>query len=159
MRTLALVGLAATALAAALPAAAKPAPVFLHKALQGDNSEMALGRLAQQRAVRPGVRDFGRMLEQDHGQARDQVIALDRRLGVRPTDEMAPEARAEERKLRHLSGPAFDREFIAYMVQDHRKDIRDFREQSRGPGPAAQLARDTLPTLQKHLDTALRLQR
>jgi putative membrane protein len=160
MRHSALFGVTAAALAViALPAAAKPAPQFLHEAMQGDNSEIALGRMAENRAVRPQVREFGRMLQQDHSQARDQVLALAGRMGVRPTDEMAPAARQEQRKLRRLSGPAFDREFVRYMVGDHRKDIRDFQEQSRGRGPAAQLARDTLPTLRKHLDMAMRLQR
>ncbi|MDB5447139.1 MAG: putative outer membrane protein [Phenylobacterium sp.] len=155
-------GLAAAAVvlaALAAPAAAKPAPQFLHEAMQGDNSEIALGRMAEARAARPEVRDFGRMLQQDHSQARDQVLALARRMGVRPTEAMAPEARMEERKLRRLSGPAFDREFVRYMVGDHRKDIHDFEEQSHGKGPVARLARDTLPTLHKHLDMAMRLQR
>jgi putative membrane protein len=99
------------------------------------------------------------MLQQDHSQARDQAEAVARRMGVAGTREMAPEARAEERKLRRLSGPAFDREFVRYMVQDHRKDVHEFQEQSRGRGPDAQLARETLPTLRKHLAMAERLQR
>jgi putative membrane protein len=150
---------AAAALAAALPAVAKPAPEFLHKALEGDNSEIALGRLAETRAARPEVRDFGRTLAQDHSQARDQALGLARRLGVPPTDAMAPEARAEERKLRGLSGPRFDHEFVRYMVQDHRKDIHDFEQQSHAGGPTAELARQTLPTLHKHLEMAERLER
>jgi putative membrane protein len=161
MRYRPIVGLAAAAAltCAAASALAKPAPQFLHEALKGDNSEIQLGRMAQSRAARPEVRDFGRTLEQDHGQARQQALEVARQLGVRPTEEMMPEARREQQKLRHLSGAQFDREFVRYMVEDHRKDIRDFEEQSHGDGPAAQLARQTLPTLHKHLEMAERLQR
>ena len=151
---------AAGALAAlSAPALAKPAPQFMKTALEGDNSEVALGRLAQERAASPGVRDFGRTLEQDHSKARDQALTVARQLNVPPTDALAPPARQEEAKLRHLSGPAFDREFVRYMVKDHKKDIHDFEEQAKAGGPTAQLAQATLPTLHKHLDMAEQLEK
>ena len=151
---------AAGALAvAAAPALAKPAPQFLKMALEGDNSEIQLGRLAQNRAASPGVRDFGRTLEQDHSQARDQAMNVARQINVPPTEAMAPAARQEKAKLRHMSGPAFDREFVRYMVHDHKKDIQDFEEQAKAGGPTAQLAQATLPTLHKHLDMAEKLEK
>jgi putative membrane protein len=83
---------------------------FLTEALKGDNSEVALGRLAAERAARPAVRDFGRMLRTDHTRARDDAALVARWMGIRPTREMTPEARQEEARLRRLRGPAFDRE-------------------------------------------------
>lgn len=147
--------LAVAAALVAAPAAAAPPRQFLTKAIEGDNSEMRLGALAEQRAASPGVRDFGRSLQSDHAEARRQAVAVAQRMGVAPTERMAPEASAERRKLARLSGRAFDREFARYMVEDHRKDIRDFETQARGPEPqTAELARQTLPALRKHLDMA-----
>jgi putative membrane protein len=143
------------AVTAAGAAIAAPDAAFVKKALQGDNSEMRLGELAAAKGASPGVRDFGRMLSRDHAQAREQVLPLAQRLGIRATDAMAPEARAEERKLNRLSGRAFDREFARYMVQDHRKDIDEFQRQARtGGGQTRRLAEQTLPTLRHHLDVA-----
>jgi putative membrane protein len=152
-------GAAALTLAGAAQAPGHDERHFLSDALKGDNSEMALGQLAAERAASPGVRDFGRMLHDDHAHARDEVIRVGSRLGVRPTKEMTPEARQEMAKLRRLHGRAFDREFVRYMVDDHRKDIAEFRRQAGGRGPVADLARTTLPDLQRHLDTATQLSR
>lgn len=129
---------------------------FLRKAIKGDNSEMTLGSLAARRGVSAGVRDFGRMLERDHRAAKADAAPVARRHHIAPPSTMMPEARAEQRKLERLSGRAFDREFARYMVDDHRKDISDFEKEanSRDPADVRALARHTLPTLRKHLETA-----
>jgi putative membrane protein len=58
-------------------------------------------------------------------------------------------------KLAKLSGDAFDREFAKAMVDDHKKDIKEFEKESKKPDDAAaSFAKETLPTLQKHLETA-----
>jgi len=133
---------------------------FLKKAMEGDNSEMHLGQIAAKRGASQGVRDFGRMLNTDHAKAKADALAVARAHHVAPTDEMAPEAKAEARKLSPLSGKAFDREFASYMVKDHKQDIADFEEEARtGDHSTAALASRTLPTLRKHLSVAEKLAR
>ncbi|MBV9420429.1 MAG: DUF4142 domain-containing protein [Alphaproteobacteria bacterium] len=151
--------LACAAVAALAPAALADSPQnFIQKAIQGDNSEVMLGRLAQRNAVSPAVRDFGRMLVNDHSNARGEAMRVAYMLRVRPTDSVAPEALRERDRLSRLSGREFDREFVRYMIDDHRKDIADFREEMREDhGPASRLAERQLPTLQRHLNTALSL--
>lgn len=128
---------------------------FLSKALQGDNSEMALGQMAATQGASPGTRDFGRMLHDDHAAAKQKALPVAQAHGVPDTDAMAPEARAEQRRLERMHGRAFDREFARYMVGDHRKDIADFERAAHASDPpTAALARDTLPDLRKHLHTA-----
>ena len=156
--------LAATAaLALALPAAAfaAPAPRFLQDAVSGDNGEVALGRLAQQRGAAGDVRAFGRTLEQDHAAARQQALATARRMRIAVApNAMSPEAAQTRRRLMRLHGPAFDREFARAMISDHRKDIAKFEAQARiGDRQTARLARDTLPHLRHHLDLAQSLGR
>ncbi len=131
---------------------------FLKKALEGDNSEMALGEMAAKEGASAGIRDFGQMLHADHSAAKVKALAVAKAHGVRDTEAMAPEARAEAVKLEHLHGAAFDHEFARYMVEDHTKDIADFEKQAKiGDAPTAALARDTLPDLRHHLDTAEKL--
>ena len=139
-------------------ALAGPDQTFLKKALEGDNSEVALGQMAQQHGASPAVRDFGQMLHDDHTAAKAKALAVAQQHGVADTSEMAPEAKAEAKKLEGLSGAAFDREFARYMVKDHTKDIADFEKQSKhGDRTTAALARETLPDLRKHLKTAQQL--
>jgi putative membrane protein len=128
---------------------------FLQKAQQGNNSEIMLGRLAAERARNPAVREFGQTLVSDHRQARDEVRALGARFGVRPNRAPSAEAIEERETLMSMGGRRFDREFIRYMVEDHEKDITEFREEAReGNGALRDLARRQLPTLQHHLEMA-----
>lgn len=145
----------ATALLASSAAVAAPPAKFLTDAMKGDNSEIHLGQLIAQSGASSAVRDFGNTLVTDHTQAKSQVVAVAEQMGVRSTDAMMPEARSEEAKLRHLRGRAFDREVKRYMINDHQKDIAKFQSQARsGDRKTAELAREQLPTLRKHLRIA-----
>jgi putative membrane protein len=140
---------------AAAPAAAKPASEFMNDAVQGDRSESTLGRLIQSRGQSRQVRAYGATLLKDHTAAHAQAVSLARRMHVRVNDTMMPEARTELAKLRHMNGRAFDREVRRYMIEDHTKDIAEFRSQARhGDRQTAALARQTLPVLRKHLAMA-----
>lgn len=151
------------ALAATLPgvAAAAPAPRFLQDAVAGDNGEVDIGRLAQQRATSRDAIELGRTLERDHADARQQALQTARQLRIRvDAGAMKPAARQLHRRLAALPPRAFDREFARAMVSDHRKDIAAFETQARtGDRATRQLARDTLPHLRHHLRMALKLQR
>lgn len=141
------------------PAAQADSPrEFLFHAQRGDNSEIMLGRLAAERGRSSSVRDYGQTLVSDHRQARDEVRELGRRFGLRADREPAPEARQERDRLMGMRGREFDREFIRYMVDDHRKDIAAFRDEAReNHGAVSELARRQLPILRNHLETAMAL--
>jgi putative membrane protein len=154
MKPLILLALVPMALVA-VPADARPGPAFLRSAAQGDNSEVVLGRLAQQRARSAAVRDYGRRLARDHGGHLRQVRVAARRLHVALPGGMKPEARHAYDRLRHARGAAFDRQFVRHMVADHRKDIAEYEVQARtGDRVTAALAERTLPTLREHLRIA-----
>jgi len=85
---------------------------------------------------------------------------LAQRMQISVSDTMMPEAQVELRKLRRMSGGAFDREVRRYMIYDHRKDVSEFAVQMRhGDRQTASLARQTLPVLRKHLKMAEALAR
>jgi putative membrane protein len=145
------IGCAAAALALSVGTAAQADSPrkFLHKATAGDSSEIMLGHLAAHRGGSPGVRDFGRTLVRDHTRAREQAVRVAHQVGAPPSYTPMPQA---------LGRGEFDREFVRYMVHDHRKDISDFRDEAREhDGPVSALAEKQLPVLQKHLDIALSL--
>jgi putative membrane protein len=148
------------AVVAPLAALADSPREFLSNALRGNNSEIMMGNLAQDRARNPAVREFGRALVSDHTQARNEVLDVGRRFGIRPTREVTPEAREMRDHLMGLRGRAFDREFVRHMVDDHRKDVDEFRDEAREHhGAVSDLAARQLPTLREHLRTARSLDR
>jgi putative membrane protein len=141
---------------------------FIQDAIKGDNSEIQLGQLAQQKGGSEGVRTFGRTLASDHSKAKDEAAALAQQIGVTPPNDMMSAAKKEYDKLQKLSGAAFDQEFARYMVSDHKKDIEEFQAMAKKGGgkgassdtqKVADLARKTLPDLRKHLQMAQLLQK
>jgi putative membrane protein len=140
-----------------VPAAAIAAPpaAFLHDAIQGNYSEVTLGRIAQNRGSSAQVRSFGAMLVRDHSKGLAQAQAIAARLHLRIPATLTPQARTEQRILRHLSGRAFDRELRRYMINDHLKDIAAFKAQVRsGDRATSGYAAATVPVMQRHLAMA-----
>jgi|tagenome__1003787_1003787.scaffolds.fasta_scaffold20974609_3 putative membrane protein len=134
---------------------AAPPAQFLHKAIQGNYSEVTLGRMIQNRSSNPQVRNFGAMLVRDHGRGLAQAQGIAARLRLRIPVSLTPEARRESVVLRHLNGRAFDREVRRYMVNDHQKDIAEFRAQVHsGDRATSGYAAATIPVMQRHLAMA-----
>ncbi len=150
--------LAATAVVTCLiagPAFAKADKAFLRDAIKGDNSEIALGKLAAEQGASDGVRNFGTTLATDHAKAKEEAAALASSMNVPVSEEIKPAARKEMNKLSRLSGQAFDKEFAMYMVKDHEMDVKEFKQKAaEGNKQVAMLAANTLPTLEQHLQTA-----
>ena|ERR1041385_1602151 len=130
---------------------------FVKHAVRGDVSEIRLGELAEQKAESQSVRQFGSMLREDHTKAQSQAEQLAQRMHVKVNPEPTAAAKKEMDKLQQLDGKKFDREFLNYMIEDHQKDIAEFKEASNSDNSrVAQMARQTLPVLRKHLQTAER---
>jgi putative membrane protein len=98
------------------------------------------------------------MLVQDHSAANEKAMSLAQTQGVTPPTAPKPEAKKEYDRMSKLNGAAFDKEFAKHMVADHKKDIAEFQAQAKGTDDVASFAKDTLPTLQKHLQTAQSLE-
>ena len=128
---------------------------FLSDAIKGDNSEIRLGQLAARNGGSSGVREYGRTLATDHMKAKAEASKVARQIGVEPPSGAMLKADAEYVKLRVLSGKSFDREFVGYMIDDHKQDIREFSGMAKSHnGPVGDLAEKQLPTLRKHLRMA-----
>ncbi len=128
---------------------------FLKSAIEGDNSEVRLGLLAEKSGASEAVKTFGQTLEGDHAKARIAAVRLADQMGITAPTAITSEATEELAKLKGLSGATFDKEFADFMIKDHQKDISDFNsEASSGEGPVARLARMSIPTLEKHLHMA-----
>ena len=133
---------------------------FVTEAMKGDNSEVALGNLAQQKGSSSGVKDLGKMLASDHSAHKQTVAALAQKANVPVTDDLNDEAKAEQKKLEGLSGAAFDKEFVRATVEDHQKDIAKYEKEAKsGDAQTAAMAKTTLPTLKKHLQSAQALEK
>ena len=153
-KSLVAVGAGLILLGSVAAASAKSNQEFLTDAIQGNLVEISMGQLAQKNGGSDGVRSFGQMLVQDHSVANEKATSLAQTQDVTPPTEPKPEAKQEYDRLSKLNGQAFDEKFAKHMVADHKKDIKEFEKQAKGSDDVASFAKDTLPTLKKHLQTA-----
>ncbi|WP_426756169.1 DUF4142 domain-containing protein [Myxococcus sp. Y35] len=142
---------------------------FLAALHHGHQQEVKLGRLAQQRGVSQGVKDYGARLVKDHQQADQRLLAYAKTKNLtlpepKPnTDFEKTMERAEQAstaKLEALQGPAFDRAFLANMVGDHDADIAKVmagQQQFASNAELMTVLDATLPTLREHRQQAYRL--
>jgi putative membrane protein len=148
-------GMTMLGFAVAAPSADKNSQKFIKDAIEGNLAEVQVGRLAQDKSTDDGVRSFGDMLVKDHSAGNEKATEVANAIGVTPPTEPNAKQKAMYDKLSKLSGPAFDREFAKMMVDDHKKDIKDFDKEVKSQNEqVAAFAKDTLPTLHKHLNTA-----
>ena len=105
--------------------------MFIKEAMQGDLAEVSMGKLAQEKAQSEGVKDFGKMLEEDHGKHSQKVQGKAQELGVSPPQEPSTTQKSMYDRLSKLSGAQFDQQFVKAMVTDHKEDIATRKKRSR----------------------------
>ncbi|MGB0063491.1 MAG: DUF4142 domain-containing protein [Terracidiphilus sp.] len=130
---------------------------FLDFAAQTDMVEAHLGNLAQDAAKSQDVKDYGRMVADDHTQDFQKLQSLAQQTGlILPTSIDAEHNKKLIEPLHTLKGAAFDRKYIQDMVAGHTEAIAVYKKEAQdATNPALRsYAQDTLPTLQKHLDHA-----
>jgi putative membrane protein len=125
---------------------------FVTSSIKGDTAEVAIGQLAASKGSTQAVKDFGSMLVADHGAHKQKLIALADSAGIAVPQEPAEEGHANLLKLEKLQGAEFDRTFAQMLVDSHHKGIAKNEEQAQSSdAQTAQLAKETLPVLKKHL--------
>jgi putative membrane protein len=130
---------------------------FLKKAAADGMAEVQLGQLAAGKAMRDEVKQFANRMVADHSKANDDLKGIAGANGVALPDGPDAKHRRLMAKLDKLSGGDFERAYMHEMVEDHRKDVREFRKHanSRKDSDVKAFAGRTLPTLQSHLQAAL----
>ncbi len=103
---------------------------FLRKAAAGGMAEIQLGQLASEKGGSQAVKDFGQKMVTDHTTLNDSMKPICESMGVMAPKKLNKKDQAEYDKLNGLSGDAFDKEYVAYMLKDHHMDLREFRAES-----------------------------
>lgn len=128
---------------------------FVMKAAAGGMEEVEMGNLAQQNASSQRVKDFGAMMVRDHSKANDELKSFASGRGLTLPAALPADKQKDLDMMRKMTGKSFDQHYVNMMVQDHQKDVNEFKKQSTS-GADQQLkdwAGKTLPVLQMHLDS------
>ena len=130
---------------------------FAVKAAEGGMEEVQLGQVAQQNAMSQRVKDFGAMMVKDHTAAGDKLKTIASSKGLMLPDSLPSGMQKDVAKLSKKTGNDFDKAYMNMMLDDHKIDIKDFQKAGANckDPDLKSFALNTLPTLQKHLDSAI----
>lgn len=143
---------------------------FLSRAIEMNQAELQLSRMAQGKAENPEVKEYADMMVRDHTEALEKL-----RSAANVSEAQVPLTKEHQEvydKLARMTGAEFDSEYMSAMVRDHREAVQAFQNEAENadhgrttqrqkPGNGgtndAAIAREMLPTLQKHLSQAEQL--
>jgi len=134
--------------------------VFIRNAAEGNMAEVKLGELAQQKGQSPEVKKFAERMIQDHTKANEELKQVAGREHVNLPTGTSRKTGQTYQSLEKLSGPEFDKAYARTMVQDHEKDVSEFKHElsTAQDEPTKQYVQQTLPTLESHLQQAKQMQ-
>jgi putative membrane protein len=129
---------------------------FAVEATNGSMMEVAMGKLAQEKGTNERVKAFGTMMVNDHSKAEQEIKDLSAKKSITLPADLSDDTKKHMDDLSKKSGKDFDKSYIDMMVDDHEEDVKAFEKASNDVSDEEikTWARNTLPTLQAHLDSA-----
>jgi len=127
---------------------------FAQKAATGGMMEVELGNIAQKNSSTQQIKDFGKMMVDDHSKANQQLKDLASVKNINLPTLVTSDQQQDIDKLSKKTGADFDKAYVSMMIDDHKKDIKEFKD-AEGKAKDADIKNfisNTLPVLQKHLD-------
>jgi putative membrane protein len=134
--------------------------------VSANDVDIEAGKLAQQKATNPQVKQFAETMVRDHGAVNKAATDLVTRLKVTPEPNATSRAlgdagTAKRAELQGLSGAAFDRAYVDNEVTYHQQ-VLDAIDKTLIPSAQnadlKKLLTDTRPAVAHHLEMARQLQ-
>ncbi|HEY5464583.1 MAG TPA: DUF4142 domain-containing protein [Hanamia sp.] len=127
---------------------------FTTNATEDGMTEVQLGNIAMKNAATQSIKDFGKMMVDDHTNIDNELKDLATKKMVDVPTAVTADQQKDIDKLSKETGKSFDKDYVHMMVEGHKKAVAAFK--SAGDKITDSDYKDfimkTLPTLQKHLD-------
>lgn len=135
---------------------------FARTASQSGHFEVMSGELAQEKAESDEVKEFAKMMVEDHTGTVEKLDRIAKEAGVKPAEGVGQKSKytAHMKTLQDAApGVSFDEAYINIQRKAHQEAVALFRDYAEsGDDPKLkQFAAETLPTLQAHLDYTMKL--
>ena len=126
---------------------------FLKGQQETNIAEVALGKVAIERATTETVRELARKLLDEHQKVMELNRALATKLGLPVPDQPSAEQQATGEKIKAQTGAAFDAAYVAAQVEGHTKSVSKAQQEiSSGSHPDVKaFATEYAPKAQMHL--------
>lgn len=125
---------------------------FVKHAASGGMLEVALGKLAKEKATGGDVRKFADRMIADHTKANKELAAVAKAAGYSIPDKLTPKHQEHLDKFKKEPSKSFDAEYVKHMVKDHEEAVEEFDRATREAKhpELKKFAEKTLPTLREH---------
>lgn len=128
---------------------------FILQSAQDGMTEVKLGKIAENKADKAHVKEFGRQMIVDHTKANEALKQVAEKKGVKIPETLDAKHQAVVDKLKAKKGAAFDTHFTKQMVTDHQKVVDSLSANVDNPdADLKKWVNDTLPTVKHHLHMA-----
>jgi putative membrane protein len=117
-------------------------------------AEVALGKLASEKATNAQVKEFAQMMITDHTKVNDELTAIAKTKNITLPATVDEEHQKKMDDLSKKSGADFDKAYVNAMVDGHKKVLDMMKDEAKN-GKDADLkafAEKTAPAVQTHLD-------
>lgn len=133
---------------------------FAVEVADGGMLEVQLGQLAMTNGSSAQVKEFGKMMVDDHGKANIELKTLAQQKGITLPTSLSDKCQKKYNDLAEKKGAEFDEKYMDLMVKDHKEDIEKFKDEAEdGNDPDIKTwAAGKVPTLQQHLERAQNIQ-
>jgi putative membrane protein len=134
---------------------------FIEDAGKGGMMEVDLGNMAINNASSQAVKDFGKMMVDDHTKLNNELKDVATKKNVSVPAAVGEDHKKDMDELSKKTGNDFDKAYVKMMVKDHKEDIDEFKKASQNltDNDLKTLATNALPVLQKHLDAIQAIQK
>lgn len=126
------------------------------KAADGGMMEVQLGKLAQANGVNPKVKELGKMMEEDHTKAGNELKELAAKKNISLPAALSDDKQKKYDDLAKKTGADFDKAYTSFMIDDHEEDIDSYKKEGND-GKDADIkawAAGKVATLEHHLEMA-----
>lgn len=132
---------------------------LIKNGIEGGMTEIAASNIAVKNSQNPQVISLAKMMIEDHTQANKTLDSIESDKLISEKDTISGEHKELLDSLQTKTGAAFDKAYIAMMIKDHGEAVELFEEASHDKNQTIQdFARQTLPTIEEHLDKAKEIQ-
>ncbi len=124
---------------------------FVEDTLKGNDAQVQMSQLAQQKASSGDVKEFSQRMIQIHTQLNQQLVPLAKHLDVSQNQKPSREQKKEIAELQQLSGSAFDTAYLQAMAKEQQNTLKQFKREESAPNPVLQkVAKLDEPVLTQH---------
>lgn len=138
----------------------KAAADYAVEVANGVMMEVRMGKLVEQKATKQSVKDFGAKMVEDHSKDLTTLKSIAAKKNITLPDSIGGKQEDKIKELSKESGAKFDKDYVDFMVSDHKEDIKTAEDAIKNvrDHELHSFAVKSLPVLKMHLSMITKIQ-